>query len=529
MEYKIREKLFGANKASAIGTSLTLNDTVKYPINKLTIDGVCEQTTTKGNQLSHGTLTLVPLKNVVLSDDCIFTFNADTNAPYELNFSERKLSEVLVLPSDVSTIYITCRLLSGTCTANYQLRIKGADGSNKGNYSLNGSVASVNVSDIDINYDRLQVYFYGTDKTISNNAKFQIIISKDSNCELEPYTGGQPSPSPNFPQEIKTITDSLKITSCNKNLYFTDKEVYSYTTTNSSWKFLNGNSGADSSESNKTIYKAKVEKGKTYTFSANITSSANIISTLMYDTNIQIARIDGTNINYNNTFTSNIDGYALLRNYINSGSSVEISNVMLVEGQATEYEPYQGSSLNITIPSNEFVGKLDDTYKDTLNVVYKDDGHYHLILNKMIGKVVCDGSENWFLSGSTTNKILVAAFNTNGLVDGQGISNYFKYSLYVKKNKFGIYNNGKNLRFCLDIQQYATIDDFKSWLSTHNTEVYYALKTPYELDLGIVDTLLSYDEVTNIFTDSDLYPVINVKYYNGSLDISNYEFSIKEV
>ena len=51
MEYKIREKLFGANKASAIGTSLTLNNTVKYPINKLTIDGVCKQNTTTGKNL----------------------------------------------------------------------------------------------------------------------------------------------------------------------------------------------------------------------------------------------------------------------------------------------------------------------------------------------------------------------------------------------------------------------------------------------------------------------------------------------
>ena len=44
---------------------------------------------------------------------------------------------------------------------------------------------------------------------------------------------------------------------------------------------------------------------------------------------------------------------------------------------------------------------------------------------------------------------------------------------------------------------------------------YYSLFTPYELDLGIVDQLLTFDEITNIFTDSDLLPTINAKYYRN--------------
>ena len=35
------------------------------------------------------------------------------------------------------------------------------------------------------------------------------------------------------------------------------------------------------------------------------------------------------------------------------------------------------------------------------------------------------------------------------------------------------------------------------------------------IDLGIVDQLITYNEITNLFTDSDLLPTINAKYYRN--------------
>ena len=52
-----------------------------------------------------------------------------------------------------------------------------------------------------------------------------------------------------------------------------------------------------------------------------------------------------------------------------------------------------------------------------------------------------------------------------------------------------------------------------SFIKNSNTDVYYALNTPYTLDLGLIDMPLAYKEVTNIFTDSDLLPKIAAKYY----------------
>ena len=197
---------------------------------------------------------------------------------------------------------------------------------------------------------------------------------------------------------------------------------------------------------------------------------------------------------------------------------------------ATSYEQHLETQITANLPENEFIGKIDDTYKDKLKVIYKEDGHYHLISNKIIGKVVLDGSENWTNSGlndknfyyimKTTINNMKSALNDNEKVPC--LSNYFiegySYmglgSMMAGTNGICIAQNN-TLAICNNKYDKTKTTEYKQWLSTHNVEVYYPLETPYELDLGIVDTLLSYDEITNIFTDSDLLPIINVKYYRN--------------
>ena len=58
-----------------------------------------------------------------------------------------------------------------------------------------------------------------------------------------------------------------------------------------------------------------------------------------------------------------------------------------------------------------------------------------------------------------------------------------------------------------------TQNQFSDWLTNNPLIIYYILQTPYTLDLGPIDIPLSYKEITNIFTDSDLLPKINAEYY----------------
>ncbi len=45
---------------------------------------------------------------------------------------------------------------------------------------------------------------------------------------MNPIVGNQPSPSPDYPQEIKTLTGNIKLTSCGKNLFDKNKTADNY-------------------------------------------------------------------------------------------------------------------------------------------------------------------------------------------------------------------------------------------------------------------------------------------------------------
>lgn len=538
MEYKIREKLFGANKASAIGTSLTLNDTIKYPINKLTIDGVCEQETTSGKNLlniPNETITRSGINGTITNSNEL-TYNGTATGGYA-NITN---NQECILPINEYTFSIDKETTNNERIVLYLeggtrqvIIIEGGEKSKTFNSNGTNSTMRVSITNLIIGN--------------SYNGKLKMQLESGSTATTyEPYTGGQPSPSPDYPQEIKTITDSLSVTSCNKNLLALPNETI---ISNGVTSTIKNNELTIKGTCTQNWFKISENlnlhlKAGTYTLSRTTKDA--------YRYNLGVTLASGTNkiiygsTEYNTTFT--IDEDFIINTLVSDsnivGTSFDFKDYVQLEqgSQATSFEEHLQSQIIANL-GNEFVGKLDDNYKDTLNVVYKDDGHYHLILNKMIGKIVLNGSED--IKGDWQNNTfpnyiqfyLTAKFLNNNYIDnkaknckcnnfispGDSVWNYNNEGFAINKD---IQNT---LQFKLSKQRIKTIDDFKSWLSTHNVEVYYALETPYEVDLGIVDTLLSYDKITNIFSDSDLYPVINVKYYNGSLDISNYEFSIKEV
>ena len=128
-------------------------------------------------------------------------------------------------------------------------------------------------------------------------------------------------------------------------------------------------------------------------------------------------------------------------------------------------------------------------------------------LNKQIGKVVLDGSES--LSGGTQQTEGTYIYNLNNPIPisnssnwADGYSNYFGDLKNKHSNSFRLGANNNILYFYTFFNK---LSDFKTWLSTHNTTVYYVLATPtYE---EITDTTLisqseaikkSYNNQTNI-------------------------------
>lgn len=540
MEYKIREKLFGANKASASGTSLTLNNTVKYPINKLTIDGVCEQKTTTGKnflpdvvdktaKVSNG-ITLTVLENNQIN----LKGTSTGTAIFDL-----QLKESIKILKD---IYIHLRNnSSNSSTAIAFLTDSNVQFGWKAFSTINRIDKLDEAKDeLEISILRMQV---NAGQTIDITCQPSLEYTPNT-TDYEPYTGGQPSPSPDYPQEIKTITGNLKLTSCEKNLFdssfrkangtltvahgtgteisgiFTLKatgaDIYLFDLLNPSY-FYNEACGP-------LIEIPKNNNGKLFFENTNSLFTKNYIT--QYDENKKSIGTSyiSSNVGYA-TIKSNAKYCSIRTGYSKSVANEEYKFSIMVSINDIPYEPYQSSSLNITIPENEFVGKIDDTYKDTLNVVYKNDGHYHLILNKKLGGIDLNKLTWQKISTGlgfiryTTSEIQNLKYASKNTELGVGLT-----EKYLNHTGQGMSAKDAKNHFAIDVSVLQV-----STIAEPSGKLIYALKTPYEVDLGIVDQLLTFDEITNIFTDSDLYPVINVDYYKGSLDISNYEFSIKEV
>ena len=254
------------------------------------------------------------------------------------------------------------------------------------------------------------------------------------------------SPSPEFPQPISTIENSLKITSCNKNLF--DKD-----TITSGYRL--GPTG--------DLYR---ENGY------NTSDFVRVKSNTQYFRNVTISQMECVcTYNEKKEFIKRLQSGKSITtnnevNYIRIVSQDKNLDIMqLEEGiQETPYEQHLETQITANLPEGEFIGKINDTHKDTLKVEYNEtDGQYHLNLYKRVYK--------------------------NNSYNGES----YNYYISTTSRKDGNIECGE--------------------LQTGQVVYYDGSETI--IDLGIVDMPITYNEITNLFTDSDLMPQINAKYYRN--------------
>ena len=399
---RLKDNVLEVGEAS--DTYIHVEDSSLNELKELEVEGVCEQETTTGKNLLPNKIQSKTVNGITCTNnnDGTITLNGTATA------------KTYLYPSSADFISLS---LDGdyTFSANTYNNLK---------YSLYHSstellfweITSDKTFSATGSFNNVRPQITVESGITLNNVIVKFQLEKGSTAtEYEPYTGGQVSPSPDYPQEIKTITDSLSVTS---------------------------NNGKDETEEN-----------------------------------------------------------------------------------------YLESVITANLPEGEFVAKIDDTYKDTLKVVYKEDRKHHLILNKIISKTVLNGTQPISYSKVINDDKFVAQFNIGTAIKSSStmISDKFIYmSNGWASNSENISTGGSNnnllqMKILQSRLEEISSNGLTNWLSTHPVEVYYVLNTPYEVDLGIVDMPLSYSGVTNIFTDSDLLPKINAKYYKDfKLSIENY-------
>ena len=210
--------------------------------------------------------------------------------------------------------------------------------------------------------------------------------------------------------------------------------------------------------------------------------------------------ISGVKHNSANPFTDTTpSGAVYMRESYPTGSidSVQIE----VGSQATPYAPYTTYAYELA--------KIG-TYQD---YIYKSGDKWYK--HAEIGKVVLDGSETWAISGNTNlcrTDIPDALVVASSGVIAPAVSDYFTASSWANLSNgtvdYGLAMYYSAGRIALRNKNFTTESDYTTWLSTHNTTVYYALATPTDTEItdseliGQLEALLAgslYKGTNNIF------------------------------
>lgn len=505
-------------------TYIHLEDSAMAEYQELEVDGVCEQETTNGKQMLkfndiNDTTTsgiTYSLSNDEITLNGVATINGGINLP--LKIDQKLLVDNYTLSMTVNNgSKIQGKMFNVILNSNIKYY---------GQFSTN--TKQTIAIEKEFNLQHIRIYWEAN--IVFNNFKIKLQLEQGSTAtEWEKYTGGQPSPSPSYPQPISTIENSLKITSCNKNLIepkIATNSINGITLTNNGdgSYTLDGTATANMSFNFNNI-EITFKKGS-YIFNNNTALPVGVwYSLISFDTGTP-RYLFSTLVNQNiKTLTFDKDTkFKRIQEYIYINKGVSLNNLVIKPqlefgATATPYEQHLETQITANLPEGEFIGKIDNTYKDTLKVEYNaDDGQYHLKLYKGVGKVVLDGSENWNTNQVSGNNIRFHSrvfLNEQPKTHNIGISNYFQVSAENYESGISLYKGDKSVYIWVPKTLATTLDEWKTWLSTHNVEIYYPLETPYVLDLGVVDMPITYNEVTNLFTDSDLMPSINAKYYRN--------------
>lgn len=200
--------------------------------------------------------------------------------------------------------------------------------------------------------------------------------------------------------------------------------------------------------------------------------------------------------------------------YIGANLTVDVTLRIQFEenSTATDYEPY--FSKDYVIPLSAPLRSLPNGTKDTI----EEDG-----IHRRVESVVLDGSENWKIAGSSYYTSILQSLIADTPATSQkiGYSNYFNVVgfNYQDDNNLWFHPN-KNLQ--IRNTNYPTLNDWKTWLSTHNTEVIYELAEevvePFTDEQLEVINSIETQKGTNIFSvNNELNPEIQVTEYKSPL------------
>lgn len=365
--YKILANNTGA-EISASGNPAIMSDTLKNnPMNEMKVFGWSKQETTKGKNLFDFSRLVSDGVNVMDYDNQTITVPARTNnTGYNQTLRD---------------------LCPGITPGTYVFSAKRSNPeSGNGSYFLEAGLDftfNTPTELTDALLDSHIAWYNNPDSEVENViSEIQIEIGTEA-TDYEPYTGGQPSPSPDYPQQIVSAGNSgnIEVNVRGKNLV----DVYGYSangipspkaerilfntygttlsTTEKTDKLIVHQEIIDGATANSYTsgyfcigINRKLETGKDYiiTFNINVIQNPFSVSTVFVLFNgieANMAEVIGDKVTVK--VSCKEDGERQYVEVRNCGMSLEISNFMITEkDENTIYEPYyEPQTISINTPT----------------------------------------------------------------------------------------------------------------------------------------------------------------------------------
>lgn len=344
---------------------------------------------------------------------------------------------------------------------------------------------------------------------ISGTIKPMIYI--DGTGEFEPFTGGKPSPSPDYPQEIENV-EITKIASSSKNIIADipdtlghAKCTYVYNNETKMLTIQATDNDARVGEVSQPGGSYKATNGVLYLI------PKNAIKVYFKSENGAFNAVYATFYNKDKVSL----GFAMVGSYTIPEGAKYVSFRIGVNPSTsgTSYSDRVYASFDEI--SGDYV---DGNYEEveTSLTLAQDDIYQQGTITRARKQVTFDGSsdEAWRIPDAT-NTFYIVINDKNKSKPNTILSNRFirvAYNTSFKNMENGqIKEDGSNLQLIyIKIDGIDNVSELRTWLQTHNLIVEYELATPTTEEFK-VPTIPSYDPYTEISTNSVVDPTITFR------------------
>lgn len=331
----------------------------------------------------------------------------------------------------------------------------------------------------------------GESKSVTMN--FSDIMISTNGGDYEPYTGGQASPNPDYPQEITNVTGDVEVVVESANIWDEEWELGGLTSIGATI------TGTDRIRSKNYI---NVKPNQSC-----YCKSPNTMGVRFYNENKEfVSSVNGTNT----TITIPANVYFMKFMVLNTTNykndiCINVSNPS-INGT---YIPHQQQTFLFPLGNEKLM----------LGDYLADDGIHHVR-----GQVVLDGSENinWNINSLTTYYNFYSQVARNCKAKQLILCDHFSSNSFSDTLNNCYISASKSFNFNFSINGVTTSNAFNDWLSTHNTTVEYELEeeviVPYtsaqQRVYNQIKQAISYEEQTNI--SSNTIALFNVEAYLDS-------------